>query len=900
MKFFSQWLGIGRSIRAQVLAIALIPSIGMLLLGVGAFSYLVAQGISNQNWVNRVHESVGPAVSFISKVGEERRLSLLSLTGDRQATLNLQNQRRDVDNTLARLQEIAGVLVDLNPDAIKGAVDSLDQSFAQLARTRQRVDTGSMPPRDVYTYYNQLIQVIGIGLEGIARTAPDPVTTTEELTAASLFYAAEAMSKGNALAVSSVSAGGLSAGDVREYALQVSTYQVQAAQLQSRLTGEERAAYGKLVASPAWQRLSLMENAILGRGPNPGPGRDDRALPLSVADWQNAATEVSTGLLDLWRQHHQFALDTAENSTRQSLVEAVVAGIVMLVAAVAVVVIAIRMCNRLVRRLKRLRSDTLRLADEHLPRVIEQLRSGEQHAAEPDVVLLDHGADEIGQVADAFNKAHHSAVLAASQEAKTRDGMNAVFLNIAHRSQMVVRRQLEVLDEAERKQEDPEHLELLFQLDHLVIRARRNAENLVILGGERPGRRWRNPVSLEDIVRSAISETENFARANAVRLPDVAIQGAVVADLIHLIAELVDNATSFSPPSSRVEVRGNLVAKGVAIEIEDRGLGIAEEERARLNETLRNPPDFQHMALSRQMRLGLFVVGHLAKRHQIAVTLSESAYGGVHAVVLLPSTLIATGPVNTGPANTGSANTGSAGPGAQPSTSVSSTGSGLPRRERRTPPARAAVAAPPPPEQTTPLNRSDIAERVAALTAPTSSAPTVPTPTAPVSTAPASTAPVAEPPAAEPPAATQRNATDDTAVDWPAEEPPAEEPPAGDPPAGERPAGEPSRRDATPTTDARPTPSGAVAQPAKGQPVAYPNHAKPPLPRRRRQANLAPQLDAHLDRPAPAPSPSDRTRTPEQARDTMSALLRGTRQGRHGSTPPNSAPPGSAPPDQQQ
>jgi hypothetical protein len=227
-------------------------------------------------------------------------------------------------------------------------------------------------------------------------------------------------------------------------------------------------------------------------------------------------------------------------------------------------------------------------------------------------------------------------VAAAAAEAATRDGINKVFLDIAHRSQLVVYRQLELLDVAEAKQGDPEHLELLFHLDHLATRARRNAENLLILGGGQPGRKWRRPAALEDVVRSSVSETEQFARVDTVRLPDVHVQGSVVGDLIHLLAELVDNATAFSPPDSVVTVRGNVAGRGVVIEVEDQGLGIERVQREWLNDTLRNPPGFQVMALSGQWHLGLFVVGHLAQRHGIVVSLQDSAYGGIKAVVLIP------------------------------------------------------------------------------------------------------------------------------------------------------------------------------------------------------------------------------------------------------------------------
>ena len=233
-----------------------------------------------------------------------------------------------------------------------------------------------------------------------------------------------------------------------------------------------------------------------------------------------------------------------------------------------------------------------------LPSLVTRIGNGELVNVESEMTPLEYGSDEIGQVAEAFNTAQRTAVAAAVAEARTRGGINKVFLDIAHRSQLVVYRQLELLDVAEARQGDPEHLELLFQLDHLATRARRNAENLLILGGGQPGRKWRQAAALEDIVRSAVSETEQFARVSTVRLPEVQVLGAAVGDLIHLLAELVDNATSFSPPESAVWVRGNVVGKGVVVEVEDQGLGIEFSERERLSAALRDPPDFQSMAVS--------------------------------------------------------------------------------------------------------------------------------------------------------------------------------------------------------------------------------------------------------------------------------------------------------------
>ena len=228
----------------------------------------------------------------------------------------------------------------------------------------------------------------------------------------------------------------------------------------------------------------------------------------------------------------------------------------------------------------------------------------------------------------------------AAQQAAALEDINAVFLNIAHRSQAIVHRQLQVLDKAERAEEDPDQLGLLFQLDHLTTRERRNAENLIILGGGQPGRQWRNPVPLLELVRSAASETEQYTRVALGRMPRMMVAGRAVGDLIHLIAELLDNATSFSPPDARIDVRGNRVGKGVVLEIEDQGLGIEPERMEQLNEMLRSDSNIGPSAKSQDWRLGLFVVSRLARRHGINVTLVESAYGGVRAIALIPMTLL--------------------------------------------------------------------------------------------------------------------------------------------------------------------------------------------------------------------------------------------------------------------
>ena len=282
-----------------------------------------------------------------------------------------------------------------------------------------------------------------------------------------------------------------------------------------------------------------------------------------------------------------------------------------------------------------------------LPSLVTRIGNGELVNVESEMTPLEYGSDEIGQVAEAFSTAQRTAVAAAVAEARTRGGINKVFLDIAHRSQLVVYRQLELLDVAEARQGDPEHLELLFQLDHLATRARRNAENLLILGGGQPGRKWRQR-GLEDIVRSAVSETEQFARVSTVRLPEVQVLGAAWATSFTCWPSWSTTRRRSRHRSRRCGWR-QLVGKGVVVEVEDQGLGIEFAERERLSAALRDPPDFQSMAVSGQRHLGLFVVGQLAQRHGITVSLLESAYGGIKAIVLIPSSVVASAPADDWP-----------------------------------------------------------------------------------------------------------------------------------------------------------------------------------------------------------------------------------------------------------
>lgn len=621
------------SIRARVLSIALVPCFVFLLAGAGGTGYLIYDAATTRNYFDRASQAQRASLPLIMALEEERRLTLRDLAGRGSFKDELAEQRRRTDALVQPVRTTFGELIPVAPDSVADAANEVTARMAtELPQVRTRVDQNRINVNDSFAFYNGVVDQFIAGAQGLAQFGPDAESVHQlGVTTGPLLTAADQMLRADALASANLAGDGLSQADFRQYHGLISAYHVGLDKSMALTEPSVQARYAELKGSQAWQRLVSVENALLN---------GDSELPISEELWRSSAKDVGDGLMGMLTTQARATIADAVARLDTTMTQAIIAAAVVLALAIAVFVFALRLSRRLIERLTRLRTETLDLAETKLPKLVEKVRTGAQLTDEDSVRLVDHGNDEIGEVADAFNKAQHTAVTAAVQEARTREGTNAVFLNIARRSQVIVHRQLKVLDEAERRQEDPEQLEMLFQLDHLSTRARRNAENLIILGGGQPGRRWRNPVSLTELTRGAGAETEDFARVKIAKLPPLAVNGPVVGDLVHLLAELIDNAASFSPPESRVDVRGNVVGKGVVLEIEDQGVGIEPARVEAFNETLRNPPDFGIMALSDEPRLGLFVVARLAARHGISVTLRDSAYGGTRAIVLVRTELL--------------------------------------------------------------------------------------------------------------------------------------------------------------------------------------------------------------------------------------------------------------------
>ncbi|RSM86314.1 HAMP domain-containing protein [Kibdelosporangium aridum] len=628
------------TIWTQVLLIALVPSVAVLAVGATVAIYLVNQGSKINSFADDVRGSLGPVAAFVAGIQEERRLTMTRAIGQSDSQTDLEAQRRAVDDVMPEMTRTTEALATNGSDDLRATLANLTQSRENLPTLRRQIDSNAIDAWKAYKAYNVILDLCGETIQGIAKSSADAEAGFEQMISYDLFKSAEAMSRSHAMAVRAV-AQGLDPTQFHEMAHQLGMYHEQANSIVPRMTPQERDAYAALNKTPEWATLVANDNSLMNRG----PGKEE--VKFDVAVWEDAAQQVGTSLMNLYHTHSQHAAALAAERGRSTLLASIVGGGVILLIAVAAMVVALQLSRKLVRRLRTLREQTLDQANNGLPQLVATIREGKPIDVEKQVAWLDHGGDEIGQVANAFNAAQRSVIQTAVREAETKQGVRSVFLAIAQRSQTLVHRQLKVLGAAERSAENPDQLQLLFKLDHLSTRARRNAENLIIMAGERPGRQWRNPVSLRDIVRSAIAETEEFTRVITTGIPDVPIVGAAVADVVHLLAELVDNSTEFSPKEVSVEVRGKVVGRGVVLEIEDQGHGIEETRREALNAMLQNPPDFDVMATSTQSRIGLFVVARLAARCGMRVSLRESVYGGIDAIVLIPNQLIANSTVDT-------------------------------------------------------------------------------------------------------------------------------------------------------------------------------------------------------------------------------------------------------------
>lgn len=622
----------GKSIRRKIVALLLVPLVS--LSAIWAFATVLTGREAGRLFsVSSLVEEIGyPTEDTVRVLQQERRQTLVYLADPRASNglAALKRSQAATDEAVAEIRENArdSEVRDALGDAGERLTAVLD-AFEGIEALRRSVADGTVNRAQAFVLYNRLVDPCYSLLSNI-HVVDNVDMDTQHRALVNLSRARELLAREDALLGSALVVGRLTSGEIRQISDLIAQRTLLYDVNRSLLPTADRDRYERFWKNAETAPLRVAEEAAVKT-------RSGMPSGVTAQSWDTAAGTVleQLGTLD------DEAADRYQERVRPIatgvIVKAVFAGVLGLAALLVSLFVSVRIGRGLIRDLRQLRLEAHEASGVRLPSVMRRLSVGEQVDVETEVPRLEYDKNEIGEVGQALNTLQRAAVEAAVKQAELRAGVSEVFVNLARRSQVLLHKQLTLLDTMERRTEDTEELADLFRLDHLTTRMRRHAEGLVILSGAAPSRQWRKPIQLMDIVRAAVGEVEDYERIEVRRLPRVAVTGPAVADLTHLVAELLENATVFSPPHTAVQVVGERVANGFTLEIHDRGLGMAAEALLDANLRLAETPEFE---LSDTDRLGLFVVSRLAQRQNVRVSLQPSPYGGTTAVVFIPDTLL--------------------------------------------------------------------------------------------------------------------------------------------------------------------------------------------------------------------------------------------------------------------
>ncbi|MFI1935825.1 nitrate- and nitrite sensing domain-containing protein [Streptomyces purpureus] len=624
-----------RTVRAKIVSLLMVPVVS--LLGLWGFATVTtAQDIARLRQLQRIDAEIrAPLTAAVTAVQAERRAAVRQIASPGPGRVaELKEQGRATDAAVARL-DLGGGHTVADTGGLPGDASRRVETFIENVRALRTVRTAVLGGKTdwdtAYTRYTDTIAA-AFAASGALTGVQDGTTGSDARVLLEFVRATEMLAREDALLSSAHLGTELGAARQRAFAGAVENRRHLAETAGADLRGPDRDAWRALTAQPEYQQLTAAEDRIR----TAPPGRK-AATAVPASTWDSAHGPVRAALDTLEADARRSAADRADPFADGALTPAGAAVLFGLAAVAASLVISVRIGRGLVVELVSLRNTALEIARRKLPHAMRRLRAGEEIDVRAEAPPGPAAQDEIGQVGEALGTVHRAALTAAVERAELAGGISGVFVNLARRSQVLVHRQLNLLDSMERRADDPSELGDLFRLDHLTTRMRRHAESLIILSGAAPGRAWRMPVPLTNVVRAAVSEIEDYARVEVRHLPETSVVGAAVADLTHLLAELVENAAQFSPPHTKVRISGEPVGNGYALEIEDRGLGMGKETLADANRRIEQS---EALDLFDSDRLGLFVVSRLSARHDIRVHLRTSPYGGTTAVVLLPTALL--------------------------------------------------------------------------------------------------------------------------------------------------------------------------------------------------------------------------------------------------------------------
>ncbi|WP_165950241.1 nitrate- and nitrite sensing domain-containing protein [Actinomadura sp. GC306] len=591
-----------------------------------------------------------PTDAVIAALQDERRMSLSALGDDAtigRAGFEAQREATDRANAAFRAsaedEDIRGATRPVTRQRMTRLADAL----GGLEPLRAEVDDRGVGRAEAMARYTEYIEMAAEIYDEVHSL--DPALVRQNRVLRTLENARENLSREDALVTGALAAGRLSRAEHLQLVEFAGAHRFLYGDAARELQGSYRVRYEQIVSGPEFRRFEDLQRRLMEGGPSRGrPGVD-------VGAWHTATEAVDAQLAELSSRIRAENTRRAGDEANAVLLRLALTGGLGLLAVLAAILIAVRAGRRLIVESRAMAATVDEFARERLPLINERARRGEELPEELPAGDDGNGRDgrdggrflvtEVDRIDRAFAQTRRAVVRAAANEARANRRLNEIFVTLARRNQSLLQRLLRMLETMQRDTEDPDELERLFELDALATRMRRHAEGLVILSGRPSGRTWADPVRMVDVARAAASEVEDYTRVEVAPMGRAALLGPAVADTIHLIAELIENAAVFSPPNTTVRVSGQEVAHGFVMEVEDRGLGIAPDMLAELNRLLATAPELD---LDDSARLGLFVVARLSARHGIKVTLRPSPYGGVTAIALIPRELVARPPEPSG------------------------------------------------------------------------------------------------------------------------------------------------------------------------------------------------------------------------------------------------------------
>ena len=623
-------------IRTKLIAIFILPALGTATLAALRIAVDFRDGLRADR-EKRAAALAVDAATLAHELGAERDGSAAWLVGGRggDGRAELERVRRRVDRaTVAFRGDAAGLGHSGWDPRLRSQLEAALAEVGRLPSTRRGVDGLPVTAADTIGAYSR---TVGRVLEVVARlpaNLPHRELARDLDAFVALAQAEESAGFERGLGVVVTAAGHFRGDDYRLLAAAIGARERELAHFQAMATPAEQERYAGAMEAPRVEYADDLERRLLA-------GERRVRLEVSPEQWLEASGER----VDALRSVRERVGVEAQRTNRAIIVAAEEQLLdnlmLLLIVVVLTFALAVFLARAMINPLVELEQAARDVAERKLPSVVERLHRSEPVDLEAETRPVEVGAGgEIGRVAEAFTAVQRVAVSVAVDQAALRRNVSEMFVNMARRSQSLIDRQIALIDQLEKNGTDPEQLAQFFKLDHLATRMRRNSESLIVLSGAEPGRRWSQPVPLASLARAAIAEVEDYTRVKVMPMEGVELHGPAGIDVVHLLAELIENATAFSPPDTTVVVSGERVSSGYLIEVDDRGIGMSDAELLAANERLANPPlaDF-----TRSRMLGFYVIGRLAQRYGIKVQVRHSAYGGVTALVLLPTPMVSAG-----------------------------------------------------------------------------------------------------------------------------------------------------------------------------------------------------------------------------------------------------------------